>query len=310
MEINQLKLFLAVYRRRSFTRVAEDRGLDPSTVSRAIATLESELGFSLFDRTTRKMTATEAGQVYFRRLDPLIDDLENAAELAGGSRLEPRGELRLLAPVSFSQLNLLPLLPDFLATYPGLRLDLQLSDATPDLVEHGIDVALRLGPLSDSSYLARRLAVMRSHVCASPSYLERRGKPPTPAELAEHDCLLLDMPGFGNRWRFRETRGRELHVDVEGPLKTSNAIALKQCALGGAGIILQGDWIIGRELAEGSLIDLFPDLEATASYFDNAIWTLRPRRAHEPAKVRAFLDFLHRAFAAGAPWASGGEQAP
>ncbi len=301
MEVSHLRLFVDIYRRRSFAAVARDRNVDPSTVSRAVAALEAELGISLFDRTTRRISPTEAGEAYFRRIEPLIEDLEQAAELAGGSAGAPRGTLRLLAPVSFSQLNLVPLLPDFLAAYPALRLDLQLTDATLDLIENRIDVAIRLGPLADSSYIARRLAPMRSRICASPAYVARHGMPREPADLATHECLLLDMPGFGNRWLFRGPGGAEIHVDVEGRLKTSNAVALKELALAGAGVILQGEWIVGRELAEGTLVDLFPDFEATASYFDNAIWTIRPRRAHEPAKVKAFLDYFHRAFEGGPP---------
>lgn len=305
MEIRHLQLFLEVYRRGSFAAVARDHGVDPSSVSRAVAALESELGFSLFDRTTRKLAPTEAGEVYFRRVEPLIDDLQRATELAGGSTRHPRGTLRILAPVSFSQLNVVPLLPDFLEANPGLRLDLQLTDALLDLVEHRIDVAIRLGPLRDSSYLARRLAPMRARICASPQYLEYHGHPQTPGDLEGHACLLLDMPGFGNRWLLRDAHGEVSHVDVEGRLKTSNAVVLKQLALAGAGVILQGEWIVGRELREGTLVDLFPDHEATASHFDNAAWTLRPQRAHEPAKVKAFLDFIHAAFAHGPPWAAG-----
>ncbi|MEM6457469.1 MAG: substrate binding domain-containing protein, partial [Acidobacteriota bacterium] len=214
----------------------------------------------------------------------------------------------VLAPVSFAQLNLVPLLPAFLAAQPDVSIDLQLTDARLDLVEQRVDVAIRLGPLADSSYVARRLAPMRSHVCASPAYLARRGRPATPADLADHPCLLLDMPGFGRRWRFRPRRdgaeADETQVDVGASrITTSNAIALKQCALAGQGVILQGGWIVGRELAEGTLVDLFPDHEATASHFDNAAWSLRPARTHEPAKVGAFLAFLHQAFADGAPWA-------
>ena len=305
MEIQHLRLFLEVFRRGSFAAVARDHNVDPSSISRTIAALERELGFSLFDRTTRRLAPTEAGEVYFHRVEPLIDDLAQAAELAGGSAKQPRGTLRILAPVSFSQLNIVPLLPEFMAAYPGVRLDLQLTDALLELVENRIDVAVRLGPLDDSSYLCRKLAPMRSRICASPAYLAERGRPARPEDLVEHACLLLDMPGFGNRWLYRslDPKGPEAgHVDVGGRLNTSNAMTLKQLALDGAGVVLQGDWIVGRELLDGRLIDLFPDLEVTASYFDNAAWTLRPARSHEPAKVRVFLDFLHQRFAAGPPW--------
>ncbi|MEM9378979.1 MAG: LysR family transcriptional regulator [Planctomycetota bacterium] len=297
MEIRHLRLFLDVFRRGSFAAVARDHGVDPSSVSRTIASLEADLGFGLFDRTTRKIAPTEAGEVYYARVAPLIDDLERATELAGGSAKNPRGSLRVLAPVSFSLLNVVPLLPRFLEAYPDIRVHLQLTDALLDLVENRIDVAIRLGPLQDSSYIGQELAPMRPRVCASPAFVARHGAPKAPDDLAALPCLLLDMPGFGSRWLFRDAGGRESYVDVEGRLETSNAVALKQLALSGLGAILQAEWIVGRELADGTLIDLFPDHEVTASYFDNAIWTLRPARAHEPAKVRAFLDFLRSAFA-------------
>ncbi|MEM9801969.1 MAG: LysR family transcriptional regulator [Planctomycetota bacterium] len=295
MELRHLRLFLDVHRRESFAAVARDHAVDPSSISRTIASLEAELGFNLFDRTTRKLAPTEAGAVYYQHVAPLVDDLERATELAGTSAKRPQGTLRILAPVSFSLLNVVPVLPRFLGEFPGLRVDLQLTDALLDLVENRIDVAIRLGPLRDSSYISQELAPMRARVCASRAFIERHGHPKTPDDLTALPCLLLDMPGFGGRWLFRDDRGQESHVDVDGPLKTSNAVALKQLALSGIGAILQAEWIVGRELADGALIDLFPEHEVTASHFDNAIWTLRPARSYEPAKVRAFLDFLRTA---------------
>lgn len=300
METRYLRLFLDVFRRGSFAAVARDHGMDPSSVSRTIAGLEADLGFGLFDRTTRKLSPTEAGEVYYQRIAPLIEDLERATELAGGSAKSPRGTLRVLAPVSYSLLNVVPLLPSFFEAYPGIKLDLQLTDALLDLVENRIDVAIRLGPLSDTTYVSQELAPMRSYVCASPEFIERHGCPRRPSELAKYPCLLLNMPGFGNRWLYRDAAGAEAHVDVEGRLRTSNAIALKDLALAGAGIILQAEWIVGQELKRGELVDLFPEHEFTASYFTNSIWTLRPSRSHEPAKVRAFIEFLRGAL--GSPY--------
>ena len=306
MKIEDLILFIDVYKKGSFARVARDRGIAPSSVSRAVAGLEKALGFTLFYRTTRRLAPTEAGQNYFSRIESLLEDLVQSAEVAGTISKAPRGSLRILAPVSFSLLNLLPILPEFMHLYPEIQLDLLLTDALLDLVENRIDVAIRLGPLSDSSYLARKLSPMRSHVCASPAYLDLFGKPGHPQDLSQHNCLLLDMPGFGSRWYFRKRTGSgaTIHVDVSGRLITSNAIAIKQFAVYGIGIILQGEWIVGRELADGTLIDLFPGYETTASYFDNAAWILRPPRLHETAKVRVFLDFLQDRFTSGPPWAT------
>lgn len=303
MDTRALRLLLDVERLGSFAAAARRHGVDPSSVSRAVAALEAELGFDLFVRTTRQHALTEAGAGYLRRIEPLLDDLDRASEEARGDVTDPRGDLRMLVPVSFGQLNVVPLLAAFLRQYPGIKVHLLMTDAILDLVAENIDLAVRLGPLADSSMIARRLAPMRARVCASPGYIAARGTPRHPAELAAHDCLLLDMPGFGATWRFRGPGGREEEVQVSGRLSTSNAVALKLAALDGAGVILQADWIVGREIADGSLVDLFPGHEATASTFDNAAWLLRPPRPYLPAKVAVMQSFLTDRFRDGAPWA-------
>jgi len=309
MELTRLRTFVDVMRRGSFSAVARDRDVDPSSVSRAIAGLEIELGLRLFHRTTRRLSPTEAGLVYFDRVEPLVGELEHARLQAVDTSQRPTGTLRLAAPVSFAQLNLVPLLPELAQLYPELSLDLVLTDAALDLVEERIDVALRLGPLADSGLIARKLASMVPKTCASPGYLERRGLPRRPSDLAEHDCLLLDMPGFSDTWRFRDREGKTTDVRVSSRLRTSNAVALKQCALGDMGVILQGRWIVGQELNDGRLIDLFPDHQVTAASFDApAIWLLYPSRSYLPLKVRVLIEFLQRKFEHGSPWDIGGRQ--
>jgi len=201
--------------------------------------------------------------------------------------------LRLFVDVarrgSFAQLNLVPLLPELAARYQALAFALVLTDAALDLVEERIDVAVRLGPLADSGLIAQRLAPMVARVCATPAYLARRGRPAAPADLAEHDCLLLAMPGFTDRWRFRDQDGRVADVRVRGQLRTSNAVALKACALGGMGVISQARWIVGRELRDGRLVDLFPEHEVVAAGSESpAMWLLYPTRvpAAQGARVR------------------------
>lgn len=302
MELSILRIFVEVFRRRSFTAVAEARGVAPSSISRAIAGLEKELGVKLFQRTTRRLSPTEAGALYFGRVESLVGELEGAGQLVREVTEEVRGELRILVPVSFALQNVVPLLPELAERHPKLRFDLRLTDALLDLVDERIDVAIRLGPLQDSRLIARRLAPMRSAVAASPAYLERYGRPGRPEELESHECLLLDMPGFSPRWRFRDAGGRSSEVAVSGRLLTSNAIALKDCALAGLGVILQARWILGRELRQGTLVDLFPDFEVTAATFDNSAFILYPSRAFLPQKVRVFIDFLQEEFAAHPPW--------
>lgn len=303
MNVAILRTFVEVMRRGSFAAVARDRDVDPSSISRSIAALEDELGLRLFQRTTRRLSPTEAGLVYFDRVEPIIAELERARLRAVDVSEGPRGTLRIGAPVSFAQLNIVPLLPELAIHYPDLSFDLRLTDATQDLVEEHIDVAIRMGPLRDSGLIASKLSPMIFKICASPSYIETHGRPQTPQDLEQHKCLLLAMPGFDARWRLRDRGSDVTEVPVQGPLRTSNAIALKQCALAGMGIILQARWIVGRELRDGSLVDLFPNHEVTAANFEApAVWLLYPSRAYLPLKVRVFADFLKEKFKSNPPW--------
>ncbi|MBM3558523.1 MAG: LysR family transcriptional regulator [Alphaproteobacteria bacterium] len=301
MDTEILEIFVEAVRRGSFAAVARDRGVDPSSISRAIATLESDLGVRLLQRSTRRLAPTEAGMIYFERVESIVEELGRARALAADAGKRPTGRLRVAAPVSFTQLNIVDLLPEFAAAYPDLSLDLVLTDATVDLVTERIDVALRMGPLADSLLVAHRLAPLVMCACASPAYLERRGRPARPSDLAGHDCLVLAMPGFGPRWRFRADDGSIEEVTVSARVTTSNDVALKRFALAGMGVCLQSRWTDGQELRTGELVDLFPQLEATVSSFDNAMWVIYPSRAYLPLKVWAFVDFLKDKFRNGPP---------
>lgn len=307
MEITNLTIFVQTMRKRSFAAVARDRGVDPATISRAIASLEEELQLRLFQRTTRKIEPTEAGQVYFERVEPLVEELTKAQLLASEVTEQPQGVLRIACPVSFAQFNLTPLLPEFSQLYPRLRYELVLTDSAPDLISERLDVAIRVGPLPDSSLIVYKLCPLVARICATPQYLKKHGRPQTPQELVEHTCLLLALPGFTrNNWKFTDKEGHSQEVGVSEFLRTSNAMALKQCALAGMGITLQARWMIGRELREGSLVDLFPDYEVSAALDEAAAWLLYPSRSYLPLKVRVFVEFLKSKFKDGAPW----EQAP
>lgn len=303
MDVGALRTFVDVMRRGSFAAVARDRGVDPSSVSRAIASLEDELGLRLFQRTTRRLSPTEAGSVYFDRVEPIVEELERARLTAVDVGERPKGTLRIAAPTSFAELNLVPLLPEIAAAFPELSFDLVLTDAALDLLDERIDVALRLDPLPDTGVVASQLTPMTARVCASPAYVSRCGKPETPDQLKNHNCLQLVMPGFADVWRFQDAAGRTTGVPVTGNLRTSNAVALKQCALAGMGVVLQARWIVGRELRRGKLIDLFPDYEVTSAEVDApAIWLLYPSRTYLPLKVRVFVDFLREKFRQDPPW--------
>lgn len=271
-------------------------------MSRSIAGLERSLGARLFQRTTRRLAPSEAARAYFERAAPLLDELERAADVALDRAEAPRGTLRLTAPLTFAQLHLAPLLPEFARLYPELSFDLLLTDAFVDLVDERVDVAVRLGRLADSSLVATRLRDMAYAVCASPAYLRRRGRPEAPRDLERHDCLRYAAPGQGARWRFRpEGGGPVVEVPVRGRVVASNGFALRQFALAGMGVTALPRWNAARELAEGGLVALLPGYEATVSEFDGAAWVLYPSASYVPRKVRAFVDFLKRKFRAGAP---------
>lgn len=292
MDLEDLKLIAEVCRRAGFAKVAKDRGVDPSAISRAVAGFERDLGLPLFTRTTRKLAPTPACEALIARTASLVAELESAVDSVQTADAGLSGTLRVLSPVSFGLRWLLPLLPRWMAEHPGLKVDLRLSDATLDLVEERIDVAIRLGPLSPSSYVARALLPMRARACASTEYLKRHGRPRSPVDLARHTCLVLDMPAFGDVWQFKDARGKLTSVTVAARVLSSNALALRELALGGVGIVLQADWIVAPDIASGALVDLFPRHEATASYFGNAAWLLRPQARTVPRRTQAFWEFL------------------
>ncbi len=304
MNTNDLTIFVEIMRKRNFAHVARDRNINPAGVSRSIAALEKELNARLFQRTTRRVEPTEAALVYFQRVEPLVCELNNARLLVAEQNERVQGVLRFSCPVSFAQLNITPLMPEFSERFPELNFDLVLSDSILDLINERLDAAIRIGSLTDSNLIAQKLSPMVARVCAAPAYLEKHGRPNKPEDLINHKCLLLELATFArNTWKFTDKHGRKKEIVVGEFLRTSNAMALKQCALAGMGITLQGRWLIGRELRNGTLVDLFPEYETTAALAaDAAAWLLYPSRDFVPQKVRVFVDFLKEKFKDGAPW--------
>ena len=292
MELSSLQIFAEVMRRGSFAAVARDRDVSPSAISRSVAALENELGLRLFQRTTRRLAPTEAGALYFARIEPLVGELEQARQAAADVRERPSGILRVTASVAFGQTCLVPLLPELNRRYPELSLELLLTDSNLDMVAERIDVALRLGPRSDGRLIGLRLFETRYRVCASPDYLARAGAVAAPEDLRARPCLVFALPGYRSRWIFLDRAGRRSEVPIEGRFVISSALALRDCALNGLGPALLADWLIGDDLSSGALVDLFPGHRVTATDFDTAAWLLYPSRAYLPLKVRAFIDFV------------------
>lgn len=291
MDIDDIRLALDVAARGGFAKTARALDRDPSSVSRAVAALETRLGVRLFQRTTRRMSTTEAGARYLDRARAAIEELDIAAEEAAASG-PPSGTLRLTASVAFAQRCLVPLLGAFRADYPDLAIDLLMTDTRLDMVADRVDLAIRLAPALEEDAVAAKLMDTRYRVVAGPDYLATHGVPKAPADLADRDCPRFSLPGYRNQWRFRTAKGRVDTVPVGGGLVISNALALRQAALNGLGPTLLADWLIDADVAAGRLIDLFPDLDVTATEFDTAAWFVYPSRAFLPTKTRVAIDFL------------------
>jgi DNA-binding transcriptional LysR family regulator len=294
MDTENLKIFVEVARRGSFAAVARDRNVDPSLVSRAVSVLEEELDVRLFQRTTRRLTLTESGEIYLTRIAPLVDAMEAARDEARSVSAEPAGTLRLTASVAFGYTCLVPLLPAFREKFPGIKLELLFTDAVLDLVAERVDLAIRLGRQNDADFIATKLIDTRYRVCASPAYLQKNKAPKSPEELRSHACLLFPLPDFRTRWLFRDNRGEIEEVPVHGDVTILNALGLHACALSGMGPVMLANWLIDKDIEQGRLIDLFPSYNVSATDFDTAIWLMYPSRTHLPGKVRVMIDFLKR----------------
>ncbi len=295
MDLSVLQTFVEVMRHGSFAAVARDRNIDPSAVSRSIAGLEKELGVRLFQRTTRQLSPTEEGAAYFERIAPLVEEIEQANDVAADLSGQPRGELRVTASVAYGMKRIVPLMPRFADAYPDLTIDLLLTDAVVDLVTERVDLAVRLGILPDSTLIAQRLVTVHYRVCASPAYLKAYGSPTEPGDIVHHNCLRFPLPGFRTRWIFRDGDGVITEAPVQGRTLISNALALQACAINGMGLVLLPNWLVDDEIQTGRLIHVLPEYEVAANDFDSAVWLVYPSRAYVPLKVRHFIDYLKQA---------------
>lgn len=292
MEIESVRVFVDVMKQGSFAAVARQRNRDPSSISRTISSLEDELGFRLFQRTTRRLAPTEAGTKYFNRIEKLIGEFDLAGEAALDLVSSPTGTLRVTACTSFGQRVLAPLLPELRSRFPDLVIDMHLVDHAVDIVEDKIDLAVRFGKRPEGDFIVSRLVPRRFRVCASPHYLEQHGKPARPAELEQRDCLLFSFPGYRSEWKFRKRDEAVIAVPVTGHVLISHGVTMTTCAVAGLGPALLPDWLCADEIDAGELVDLFPEFECTATDFDTSAWLVYPSRSYMPLKLRAFIDFL------------------
>ena len=292
-------VFAKVVETGSFGRAAAELGLSKGTVSKAVGRLEARIGARLFNRTSRKLALTEAGHAAKAGAARILAEGEAAEIEAIAGAVEPRGLVRLAAPMTFGVMHVAPLLPDFLGQYPSVSVDLHLADAVVDLVGGGFDIGLRIAALPDSSLRARRLCAIRRSLVATPAYLDRHGRPKHPDDLARHACLGYAYLPVPDRWRFVSDAGAEAVIVPGGQLRANNAEALAPALRAGLGLALQPDFMIWDELESGRLERLLPGWSPPPI----ALHLVTPPGDPRPARVTALIGFLGQRLAQ-APWAA------
>ncbi|MBA1315841.1 LysR family transcriptional regulator [Pseudomonas monteilii] len=280
--------FVAVAESGQFTAAAERLGVSSSHISRQIARLEERLQTRLLYRSTRRVTLSEAGQTFLQHCQRLQDGREEALRAMGDLASEPKGLLRMTCAVAYGERFIVPLVTRFMALYPQLRVKVELSNHTLDLLQEGMDLAIRLGRLADSRLVAARLAPRRMYLCASPAYLERYGRPHSLSELARHNCLV----GSSDLWALQQD-GREISQRVQGNWRCNSGQAVLDAALQGIGLCQLPDYYVLEHLNTGALVSL---LEAHQPP-NTAVWALYPQQRHLSPKVRRLVDYLKEGLA-------------
>ena len=287
-DFEALAIFAKVVELRSFAGAAGELAMSKATVSKAITRLEERLGARLFNRTSRRLALTDAGQRLAARAARLLADGEAAENEALAQSISPRGLVRLAVPMSFGVKAVAPLLPDFLAAYPEVSIDLHLSDATVDLIGEGFDIAVRIARLPDSSLIARRLFTMPRYTVAAPSYLARHGRPTHPMHLAEHRCFSYAYLSTPNVWQFSNAAGEQASVRPGGPLRVNNGEAAMPAVLAGLGIADLPEFIVSEAISRGELEIILHDWKQP----EGGVHLVMPPGGPRPARVEVLADVL------------------
>lgn len=295
---SDLRVFVRVMDRGSFSSAASDLGLTPSAVSKLVSRLEDRLGARLLARSTRRLVLTPEGEAFLARARRIVADIEEAEAEVARARGAPRGTLRVNSGTAFGLHQLAPALADFLARYPEIDVDLSITDRVVDLVEEQADIAVRSGRLPPGPFVQRKVADLQRVICAAPSYLARRGTPRTAADLKNHDCIVVSTPGLA-RWPFNTPSGVDV-VEVRPRVTSDDAEAALRAALAGAGIVRLADVIVGGPLRSGELVALLADTHHVEPFPLAAVY---PAGRNRLPRVAVFIDFLMERFA-HAPWRS------
>src|SRR6266852_4483590 len=256
--LRAFEVFVTVVAKKSFARAAEALNTSPANVTRYVKDLESHLGTRLLNRSSRKLSLTEAGKALYERGKIIVEEVAEVEALTSSSTLAPRGRLRINAPLSFGIRHLAPLWPRFMEKYPEVELDVDLIDRVIDIVEEGYDMTIRISRDGSASNVARKLTTSRDIVCASPAYLLRRGRPKVPADLVEHGSIGYSYAPHGEKWRFTDDNGKAHVVNVSLGMQSNNCDTVRAAALAGQGIIWQPTFMVGDDVREGRLVPLLP----------------------------------------------------
>lgn len=294
---SDMAAFVRVVEKGGFSPAARELGLTPSAISKLVTRMENRLGVRLLNRTTRRLALTPEGEAFFHRAHQILVDIEEAENEVARFRARPRGRLRVNVGTAFGAHQLVPALPEFLARYPEIEVELMMTDRVVDLMEEGADIGLRTGGLADSSHVSRKICEMQRVICASPAYLASHGEPVSPADLLKHNCLVIaGVPQF-HRWPFNAPDGVQ-SVEVSGNASANSAETLLQLALLDVGIIRLADVIVGEAIAAGRLKPVLAHLHHVEPLPLHAVF---PHGRNRSPRVAAMVDFLVEKFS-DAPW--------
>ncbi|WP_282607628.1 LysR family transcriptional regulator [Pelagibius sp. Alg239-R121] len=300
-DLASMAIFARVIEAGGFSKAARDLGVSKSSVSKQVSRLEDRLGVRLLNRTTRRLSLTEAGAAFYEGCQRVLTEAESAKEAVSHLASAPRGELKVNAPMSFGIMHLGPALPEFLERFPELNVQMVLNDRVVDLIDEGFDVGVRITRMLDSSLIARRLAPNRLVACAAPSYLKKHGTPRQPDDLKRHNCLGYSYSKTPGTWHFRDDAGRH-KVNVRGRFTANNGDVIQAALLAGCGIAIQPSFIAGDSLRSGRLVRLFEPYQVGD---ESSVHAVFPANRNLSPKVRVFVDFLVERFGDAPYWDAG-----
>jgi DNA-binding transcriptional LysR family regulator len=296
-QFKQISTFVDVAARGSLSAAARAEGIAPAMIGRRLDALEARLGVKLLQRTTRKIVLTNEGAAFLENCQRILADLENAELSVSERSLKATGHLAISAPAGFGRQHVAPLIPSFLSEHREVTLTLNLNDRVVDLIGEGIDVAIRIADLTDSGLVGIKLADNKRVVVAAPSYIKRHGRPTSLDDLGKHNCLAMSNEGSQRGWTFRQN-GKSVTLKVMGNMVCNDGAVLHDWALSGKGLAWRSMWEVGNEIESGRLVTVLDEFAAPG----NDVYAVFAQRQHLPLRIRAFVDFLRRAYAEPDYW--------